>query len=211
MSQAVYLDYAATTPVDPRVVAAMTACLGPDANFGNPASRSHLYGWLAEEAVENARRQVADALNADSREIVWTSGATEANNLAIKGVLEQNGGSVGKVENWGLRNTTYRINKNRKAHYVMMNVDAPSEAVNEMERQMRIHDDILRYMTIRVEELEEGPSAMMRKSDRDDRGRGDRGPRRDDRGPRRDDRGGDREDRPRRDAESSDKKSGEGE
>ena len=122
----------------------------------------------------------------------------------FKGVLEQNGGSVGKVENWGLRNTTYRINKNRKAHYVMMNVDAPSEAVNEMERQMRIHDDILRYMTIRVEELEEGPSAMMRKSDRDDRGRGDRGPRRDDRGPRRDD-------RPRRDAESSDKKSGEGE
>ncbi|MCU5785929.1 aminotransferase class V-fold PLP-dependent enzyme [Alloalcanivorax marinus] len=92
MSQAVYLDYAATTPVDPRVVAAMTACLGPDANFGNPASRSHLYGWLAEEAVENARRQVADALNADAREIVWTSGATEANNLAIKGVLEQKGG-----------------------------------------------------------------------------------------------------------------------
>ncbi len=65
MSQAVYLDYAATTPVDPRVVKAMTACLGPDDNFGNPASRSHLYGWLAEEAVENARRQVADALNAD--------------------------------------------------------------------------------------------------------------------------------------------------
>lgn len=92
MSQAVYLDYAATTPVDPRVVTAMTACLGPDANFGNPASRSHLYGWLAEEAVENARRQVADALNADAREIVWTSGATEANNLAIKGVIEQRGG-----------------------------------------------------------------------------------------------------------------------
>ena len=92
MSQAVYLDYAATTPVDPRVVTAMTACLGPDANFGNPASRSHLYGWLAEEAVENARRQVADAINADPREIVWTSGATEADNLAIKGVLEQKGG-----------------------------------------------------------------------------------------------------------------------
>ncbi|MBF5057429.1 cysteine desulfurase [Alcanivorax sp. 521-1] len=92
MSQAVYLDYAATTPVDPRVVKAMTACLGPDDNFGNPASRSHLYGWLAEEAVENARRQVADALNADPREIVWTSGATEADNLAIKGVLEQRGG-----------------------------------------------------------------------------------------------------------------------
>ncbi|MBL7251516.1 IscS subfamily cysteine desulfurase [Alloalcanivorax sp. C16-2] len=92
MSQAVYLDYAATTPVDPRVVKAMTACLGPDDNFGNPASRSHLYGWLAEEAVENARRQVADAINADPREIVWTSGATEADNLALKGVLEQRGG-----------------------------------------------------------------------------------------------------------------------
>ena len=92
MSQAVYLDYAATTPVDPRVVEAMVRFLGPDGTFGNPASRSHLYGWLAEEAVENARRQVADALNADPREIVWTSGATEANNLAIKGVLEQRGG-----------------------------------------------------------------------------------------------------------------------
>lgn len=92
MSQAVYLDYAATTPVDPRVVEAMVRFLGPDSTFGNPASRSHLYGWLAEEAVENARRQVADALNADPREIVWTSGATEANNLAIKGVLEQWGG-----------------------------------------------------------------------------------------------------------------------
>lgn len=92
MSQAVYLDYAATTPVDPRVVEAMVRFLGPDGTFGNPASRSHLYGWLAEEAVESARRQVADALNADPREVVWTSGATEANNLAIKGVLEQRGG-----------------------------------------------------------------------------------------------------------------------
>ncbi|WOA32616.1 IscS subfamily cysteine desulfurase [Alloalcanivorax xenomutans] len=92
MSQAVYLDYAATTPVDPRVVEAMMRFLGPDGTFGNPASRSHLYGWLAEEAVESARRQVADALNADPREVVWTSGATEANNLAIKGVLEQRGG-----------------------------------------------------------------------------------------------------------------------
>lgn len=92
MSQAVYLDYAATTPVDPRVVEVMVHHLGPDAIFGNPASRSHLYGWLAEEAVENARRQVADALHADPREIVWTSGATEADNLAVKGVVEQRGG-----------------------------------------------------------------------------------------------------------------------
>ncbi|MDX1804503.1 MAG: IscS subfamily cysteine desulfurase [Alcanivorax sp.] len=92
MSQAVYLDYAATTPVDPAVADLMIRFLGPEGTFANPASRSHLYGWLAEEAVENARRQVADALNADPREIVWTSGATEANNLALKGVLESRGG-----------------------------------------------------------------------------------------------------------------------
>ncbi len=87
----------------------------------------------------------------------------------FKGILGDNGGSVGRVENWGLRTTTYRIKKNRKAHYIMMNVDAPSQAVAEMERQMRINDDILRYMTIRVEEHEEEPSAMMKKGDRDDR------------------------------------------
>ena len=92
MSQAVYLDYAATTPVDPAVVDVMVRYLGPEGTFANPASRSHLYGWLAEEAVENARRQVADLLNADPREIVWTSGATEANNLALKGVIEARGG-----------------------------------------------------------------------------------------------------------------------
>ena len=80
-----YLDYAATTPVDPVVIAAMTACLGMEGTFGNPASRSHLYGWQAEEAVEEARRQLASLINADTREIVWTSGATESNNLALKG------------------------------------------------------------------------------------------------------------------------------
>lgn len=85
MSRPVYLDYAATTPVDPRVAEKMLACLKPDGNFGNPASRSHGYGWMAEDAVETARRQVADLLNCDPREIVWTSGATEADNLAIKG------------------------------------------------------------------------------------------------------------------------------
>ncbi len=87
-----------------------------------------------------------------------------------------------KVENWGLKTAAFKINKNRKAHYVLMNVDAPAAALAEMERQMRLHEDVLRYMTIRVEEHEEGPSAMMKKSDRDDRGprggdRGDRGPR----------------------------------
>jgi cysteine desulfurase len=82
----VYLDYAATTPVDARVAEKMLACLTFDGNFANPASRSHVYGWKAEEAVEQARRQVADLIGADPREIVWTSGATEANNLALKGV-----------------------------------------------------------------------------------------------------------------------------
>ncbi|MEH6584076.1 MAG: IscS subfamily cysteine desulfurase [Halioglobus sp.] len=86
MQKPIYFDYLATTPVDPRVVEKMSHCLSMEGNFGNAASRSHLYGWKAEEAVENARRQVADLLNADPREIVWTSGATESDNLAIKGV-----------------------------------------------------------------------------------------------------------------------------
>ncbi|MDN6857595.1 MULTISPECIES: IscS subfamily cysteine desulfurase [Pseudomonas] len=82
----IYLDYSATTPVDPRVAQKMADCLLVDGNFGNPASRSHLFGWKAEEAAENARRQVAELVNADPREIVWTSGATESDNLAVKGV-----------------------------------------------------------------------------------------------------------------------------
>ncbi len=86
MKLPIYLDYSATTPVDPRVAEKMMACLTPDGNFGNPASRSHLFGWKAEEAAETARRQVADLIGADPREIVWTSGATESDNLAIKGV-----------------------------------------------------------------------------------------------------------------------------
>lgn len=86
MKLPIYLDYSATTPCDPRVAEKMSQCLLSEGNFGNPASRSHVFGWKAEEAVENARRQVADLLNADPREIVWTSGATESDNLAIKGV-----------------------------------------------------------------------------------------------------------------------------
>ena len=85
MKTPVYMDYAATTPTDPAVVAVMTRCLGPDGAFGNPASRSHRFGRDAEEAVEQARVQVADLVNADPREIVWTSGATESDNLAVKG------------------------------------------------------------------------------------------------------------------------------
>lgn len=88
MQLPVYLDYAATTPVDPEVAETMARYLGMDGHFGNPASRSHIYGWRAEEAVESARRDVADLLGCDPREIVWTSGATESDNLAIKGVAE---------------------------------------------------------------------------------------------------------------------------
>jgi small subunit ribosomal protein S6 len=110
-------------------------------------------------------------------------------------IVEAQEGKVTKVESWGLRNLAYKIAKNRKAHYVMLNIDAPAGTVAELERQTSINEDVIRYMTIRVEELEGGPSVMMRKSDRDrerrgDRGdRGDRGPRGDrdgDRGPRRD-------------------------
>ena len=86
MKTPIYFDYAATTPVDPRVAQKMSECLLAEGKFGNPASRSHKFGWEAEEAVEIARRQVADLVNCDPREIVWTSGATESDNLAIKGV-----------------------------------------------------------------------------------------------------------------------------
>ena len=81
----IYLDYSATTPIDPRVAAKMAECLTIEGNFGNPASRSHSFGWTAEAAVDRARDQVAELVNADPREIVWTSGATESDNLAIKG------------------------------------------------------------------------------------------------------------------------------
>ena len=99
-------------------------------------------------------------------------------------IIADNGGSVVKTETWGLRGLAYRIAKNRKAHYVMLDIDAPAPALAELERQTGINEDIIRFMTIRVDEHEKGPSAMMRKSDRGDRGeRGDRGDR-GDRGPR---------------------------
>ena len=94
----------------------------------------------------------------------------------FKGIIEQAGGSVPKVETWGLKSLTYRIRKNRKAHFTLMNIDAPPAAVAEVERQERLNEDVIRALTIRVEALEEGVSAMMQKRDRDDRGdRGDRG------------------------------------
>jgi cysteine desulfurase len=85
MKLPIYLDYSATTPVDPRVAEKMCACLTPDGTFGNPASRSHHFGWEAEKLVEEARANVAALVNADPKEIIWTSGATESDNLAIKG------------------------------------------------------------------------------------------------------------------------------
>jgi small subunit ribosomal protein S6 len=92
-------------------------------------------------------------------------------------LVSDNGGEVAKTEYWGVRGLTYRIKKNRKGHYVLMNLDAPSDAVLELERNMRIHEDVIRYMTVRVDELEEGPSAMMQsRGGRGDHGdRGDRG------------------------------------
>src|SRR5215218_7872769 len=86
-----------------------------------------------------------------------------------KGVIEQNGGSVDKTEMWGVKSLAYRIKKNRKAHFTMFNLNAPAPAVAEMERQMRINEDILRFMTIKVDELETEPSVMMQKRDRDER------------------------------------------
>ena len=86
MKKPIYMDYAATTPMDPRVAQKMMQHLTLEGDFGNPASRSHMFGWNAEAAVETARKQVADLVNADPKEIVWTSGATESDNLAIKGV-----------------------------------------------------------------------------------------------------------------------------
>lgn len=86
-----------------------------------------------------------------------------------KAIIEKGDGKVTKTEYWGLRPIAYKIKKNRKAHYTLLNIDAAPQAVAEMERQMRISSDILRFMTVRVEAHEDGPSAMMRKSDKDDR------------------------------------------
>ena len=108
-------------------------------------------------------------------------------------IITDNQGKVMKTETWGLRSLAYRIAKNRKAHYVMLEIDAPAGVVAELERQTQINEDVIRFMTVKVDELEAGPSAMMRKQERDrerrgDREGGDRGPRGDrpERAPRRD-------------------------
>lgn len=113
-----------------------------------------------------------------------TAQQVETMTETYKSVIESKGGAVTKVEYWGLKSLAFRIKKNRKAHYALFNIDAPAAAVAEMERQMRISEDILRFMTVKVEALEDGPSVMLQRRDRD---------RDDDRGGR-----GDRDDRPRR-------------
>ena len=114
----------------------------------------------------------------------------------LKGVVEGLGGSVKKTEYWGVKSLSYRLRKNRKAHFTLMDIDAPPPAINEIERLERLNEDVVRYLTIRVDAHEEGPSAMMRRAERDrdrDERRGERGDRGDrDRGDR-----GDRGDRPR--------------
>ena len=102
-------------------------------------------------------------------------------------IVNDNDGRVVKTENWGLRSLAYRIAKNRKAHYVMLEIDAPAGVVAELERQTQINEDVIRFMTVKVDKLEDGPTVMMRKSERSERGdRGGRGRDRDDRGPRED-------------------------
>jgi small subunit ribosomal protein S6 len=128
----------------------------------------------------------------------------------LKGVIEGFGGTVAKTEYWGVKSLSYRLRKNRKAHFTLMNLNAPPPAINEIERLERLNEEVLRYLTIRVEEHEEGPSAMMRRAERDrdrDERRGDRGDRfdRGDRAERGDrgDRPRDRERRPRDDADET--------
>ena len=113
----------------------------------------------------------------------------------LKGVVEGLGGAVKKTEYWGVKSLSYRLRKSRKAHYTLMNIDAPAAAINEIERLERLNEDVLRYLTIRVDEHEEGPSAMMRRAERDR----DREERRGDRPPRDRDRDRDRDRRPRDD------------
>lgn len=92
----------------------------------------------------------------------------------FKGIIDAGGGSIGKTEYWGLKSLPFRIKKNRKAHYSLMNIDAPHEAVAEMERQMGLNEDVIRFITIRMDELEEEPSVQMQKKERDERRRRER-------------------------------------
>ncbi len=98
----------------------------------------------------------------------------------FKGIIEAAGGTISKIEYWGVKSLAYRIKKNRKAHFALLNISAPAAGVAEMERQMKINEDVIRFMTIKVEKLEEGPSAMMQRREREERRDRERGDRRDD-------------------------------
>ena len=125
-----------------------------------------------------------------------TAPQVEALTETLKTLIAANGGSVSKVEAWGLKSLAFRIKKNRKAYFTLLNIDAPSPAIVELERQLSLNEDVIRYLTLRVEEHEAGPSAMLRKREESDRDeRGGRGPR-PDRGDR------DRPRRPRDDAQA---------
>lgn len=115
----------------------------------------------------------------------------------MKATVESGGGKIGKVENWGLRSLAYRMRKNRKAHYALINIDAPWPAVAEMERQLKINEDVLRFLTVKVEAHEDGPSAVLLRRERDERREREGGGFRDREGGFRDRDGGFREDRPR--------------
>ncbi len=106
--------------------------------------------------------------------------AVEALVEQFKGTIEAGGGKVAKIEPWGVKSLAYRIKKNRKAHFTLLNIDAPAPAVAEMERQMGINEDVLRFLTVKVDELEDEPSVQMQKKERDERRRRDRERRRDD-------------------------------
>jgi small subunit ribosomal protein S6 len=125
-------------------------------------SQKEPFGMPFYESVFIARQDIA-APQAEALADTFTS------------IIDAQGGKVTKRENWGLRNLAYKIKKNRKGHYVLLNIDGPPAAISEMERNMRIHEDVLRYMTVRVEELEEGPSAVVRSRGREDEREGGRG------------------------------------
>jgi len=144
MRKVIYLDYAATTPVDPAVAEKMGQCLTLDGIFGNPASRSHRYGWQAEELVDIARNQVADLIGADPREIIWTSGATEADNLAIKGIAawQKNGHIItSSIEHKAVLDTCQQLEK--QGYRVSYISPEPNGVIDPKKVEAAIEDDTI--------------------------------------------------------------------
>jgi len=175
--------------------------LGGMGRVANPASSGHMRGFkkaggaLAWCGVSDRHGKASTRMALYEHVFLARQDLAQAQVDALAEtatqIIETNGGKVVKTETWGLRTLAYRIAKNRKAHYVMLEFDAPGHLVLELERQTQINEDIVRYMTLRVDEHEVGPSAMMRRSERNERERSDRGDR------------GDRGDRPRRDRDDN--------